>query len=214
MAKEPIKPLAELFRARVLVMLRREGLIDDTFIANIMNWRHTSGFSVHNSVRIAANDEAGITNLAQYIMRSPFSISKLSYNNSTGMVVYRSKMTHGKNKKNFSISTAEEFIAGITQHIPNQNFQLVRYFGWYSNRMRGERSKMALEEEDDDTENDIINVANYKPRKIPPPTWRECIKKIWEVDPLKCSHCSAEMKIISFIKEQQIIRKILVHLNL
>ena len=73
--------------------------------------------------------------------------------------------------------------------------------------MRGERRKMALEEEDDDTENDIINVAGYKPRKIPAPTWRECIKKIWEADPLECPHCSAEMKIISFIKEQQVIRR-------
>ncbi len=32
--------------------------------------------------------------------------------------------------------------------------------------MRGERRKMALEEEDDDTENDIINVAGYKPRRF------------------------------------------------
>ena len=57
-------------------------------------------------------------------------------------------MTHGKNKKNFSITTAEEFIAAITQHIPEKNFHLVRYHGWYSNRMRGERRKqeMALDE--------------------------------------------------------------------
>jgi hypothetical protein len=80
--------------------------------------------------------------------------------------------------------------------------------------MRGERRKIELTEEDDDIENGVINVANFKPRKIPPPTWRECIKKIWEVDPLKCPHYSAEMKIISFIKEQQAIWKILVHLNL
>jgi hypothetical protein len=45
------------------------------------------------------------------------------------MVLYRSKMPHGKNKKNFSISSAEEFIAAIIQHIPDKNFQLVRYFG-------------------------------------------------------------------------------------
>ncbi len=130
------------------------------------------------------------------------------------MVVYHSKMTHGKNKTNFSISSAEEFITAITQHIPNQKFQLVRYFSWYSNRMRGERSKIGLEEEDHSTENDILNIVNYKPKNIPPPTWRECIKKIWEVDPLKCQHCSGEMKIISFIKERQVIRKILIYLNL
>jgi hypothetical protein len=90
MARVPVAPLTELFRARVLAMLKREGLIDDILIANIMKWRHTSGFSVHNSVRISARDETGITNLAQYIMRSPFSTAKLNYNSSTGMVIYRS----------------------------------------------------------------------------------------------------------------------------
>ncbi|NOR59967.1 MAG: hypothetical protein GQ469_04980 [Methanosarcinales archaeon] len=42
------------------------------------------------------------------------------YNSNTGMVVYWSKMIHGENKKNFSISTAEEFIAAITSHIPDK----------------------------------------------------------------------------------------------
>jgi hypothetical protein len=80
------------------------------------------------------------------------------------MVVYRSKMTHSKNKKNFSISNSEEFIAAITQHISDKNLQLVRYFGWYSNRMRGERRKMELEEEEEDVENGVLNVANYNIR--------------------------------------------------
>jgi hypothetical protein len=211
-----IKPLAELFRANVLAMLKKEGLIDNAFIAMIMKWRHTSGFSVDNSVRIARDDAVGVTNLAQYIIRSPFSIAKLSYNTDTGMVIYHSRMTHGKNKKNFSISTAEEFIAAITQHIPEKSFQLVRYVGWYSNRMRGDRAKQELagQESGGDDEIEIIDVSAYKPRKIPPPKWRECIKKIWEVDPLLCTHCHAEMKIISFINERPVIRKILEHLNL
>ena len=96
MPRISIKPLAELFRANVLTMLKRNELIDDQFIAMIMKWRHTSGFSVDNSVCIARDDEVGVTNLAQYIIRSPFSISK--------------------NKKNFKFFTAEEFIAAITQH--------------------------------------------------------------------------------------------------
>jgi len=94
-----------------------------------MKWRHTSGFSVDNSVCIARDDEIGITNLAQYMIRSSFSTDKINYNENTGMVAYRSKMTHGKNTKNFSICSAEEFIASITQHIPNPSFQMVRYVG-------------------------------------------------------------------------------------
>ena len=89
MPKIAIQPLAELFRANVLSMLQKEGLIDDDFVTMIMKWRHTSGFSVDNSVCIARDDENGITNLAQYIIRSPFSIGKINYNEKTGMVKKR-----------------------------------------------------------------------------------------------------------------------------
>ncbi len=61
---------------------------------------------------------------------------------------------------------------------------------------------------------EIIDITEYKPGRIPPPVWRECIKKIWKVDPLECPHCKAEMKIISFINERPVIRKILAHLKL
>jgi hypothetical protein len=37
--------------------LKKEGLIDDSFIKMIMSWRHNSGFSVHNQVRIKPGDE-------------------------------------------------------------------------------------------------------------------------------------------------------------
>jgi len=37
-------------------------------------------------------------------------------------------MTHGKNKKNFELLPAEEFIARVTQHIPEKGFQMVRYY--------------------------------------------------------------------------------------
>ncbi|MHB1349265.1 MAG: transposase [Desulfobulbaceae bacterium] len=47
----------------------------------------------------------------------------------SGQVIYRSKMTHGKNRKNFEVFSVLDFIAAITQHIPDQSFQLVRYYG-------------------------------------------------------------------------------------
>ena len=47
---------------------------------------------------------------------------------------------HAKTKGNFEIFSAEDFIAAITQHIPDKGFQMVRYYGWYSNRARGERA--------------------------------------------------------------------------
>ena len=98
---------------------------------------------------------------------------------------------------------------------------MTRYYGFYSNRARGERRKQNKQEDDPDTtatpgEVEVIDVSSYKPRRIPSKTWRDCIKKIWEVDPLECPKCHAEMKIISFISKSQpeVIRKILEHLGL
>jgi len=42
----------------------------------------------------------------------------------------------------------------------------------------------------------------------------ECIKKVWEVDPLICPHCQGEMRIVSFITDYPVIRNILKHLAL
>jgi hypothetical protein len=44
--------------------------------------------------------------------------------------------------------------------------------------------------------------------------WRQCIKKIGEVDPHTCPKCAGEMKISSFIDKRTVIKKILTHLNI
>ena len=128
-------------------------------------------------------------------------------------------MTHGKSRQNFEIFTGTEFIAAITQHIPEKSFQLVRYYGWYSNRTRGERKKYGLPLRENkksilNTAIEIIDVSSHNPKKIPSKTWRECIKKVYDKDPLECPKCGAEMKIIAFIKEPEPIESILKHLKL
>ena len=136
-------------------------------------------------------------------------------------------------KQNFKIYTAEEFIAAITQHIPKKSFQMVRYYGWYSNKSRGLRLKNDEKNTEPYTENscscmadneghetimykdvEIIDVSRYRPKKVPSLKWRECIKKIWKNDPLICPECLSEMRIISFITEGVLIKKILKYLKL
>ncbi len=107
----------------------------------------------------------------------------------------------------------------ITQHIPEKSFQMVRYYGWYSNKSRGIRNKLGMigpgNQPVEKAKNiEIIDVSDYEPPRIPSKKWRECIRKIYEVDPLCCPKCGGEMKIISFITEYQIIQKILEHLDL
>ena len=213
------KPLLEIFQAKLLKMLKKEGKINDAIIDNILSWRH-SGFSIDNGRPVARDDGQGKIAIAQYIIRNSFSLEKLVYNEDTGMVIYHSKMTYGKEKKNFKVYTAEEFIAAITQHIPEKSFQMVRYYGFYSSKARGIRHKHGIYRPGDEPEIEItsdievIDVSEYKPLRIPSKTWRECIKKIWDQDPLCCPNCGGTMRLISFITESKIIRKILKHLGL
>ena len=44
--------------------------------------------------------------------------------------------------------------------------------------------------------------------------WARLIRKIYEVDPLTCSKCNGVMRILAFIEEEAVIRKILEHLGL
>ncbi len=60
------------------------------------------------------------------LLGAPYWYHFIYYINETGTVIYRSKMSHGNNsKKNFEVYTAEEFIAAISQHIPEKSFQMV-----------------------------------------------------------------------------------------
>ena len=47
------------------------------------------------------------------------------------------RMKKGSNKKNFEVYSAENFIAAITQHIPNKFSQLIRYYGFLLEQIRG-----------------------------------------------------------------------------
>ena len=134
--------------------------------------------------------------LAQYIIRNPFAVEKMQVSppnqaNPDGLIIYRSEL-NPKIQRNFEVFTPCDFIAAITQHIPDKSFQLVRYYGWYSNKMRGQRDQRAAEEAAAAGQVvQIIDVSEHKPRRIPSAKWRELIKKVWEADPLLCHpvHC-------------------------
>ncbi len=61
--------------------------------------------------------------------------------------------------------------ANITQHIPDKSLQLVRYYGWYSNKMRGQRNKQAESREGagetPGSEVEIIDVSEHRSRRPP-----------------------------------------------
>ncbi|MFT5123436.1 MAG: hypothetical protein ACI9QL_002400 [Candidatus Omnitrophota bacterium] len=127
--------------------------------------------------------------------------------NRDGTVIYRSGM-NPKIHRNFQIFTPCNFVAAITQHIPDKSFQLVRYYGWHSNKMRGQRNQRAKKEVDEvGDEVEIIEVSDHRPRRIPSKKWRDLIKKVWEADAMIDPTCQREMRIGSLIDERNVIEK-------
>ena len=95
------------------------------------------------------------------------------------------------------------FLAKLSVHIPNKWEQIVRYYGYYSARTRGKRRKLAsLAAHAQDLP---IITPLQEPRRKPSKTWAECIKRIYEINPLECPVCKSEMRIISFITDPKAI---------
>jgi Zn finger protein HypA/HybF involved in hydrogenase expression len=188
--------LEPLFRHKILSMLKRRGLITDRVIELISNWRH-SGFNVYCGDRIYPRDGQSMENISRYIIRASFSTERLNYISEDSRVIYKSKT--GNDTKEFE---ALDFIASITSHIPNRNEQTVRYLGYYSNVSRGKRKKQGSCQSDYVIENEEYSKSCSK-------SWARLIKKIYEVDPLLCPKCGGSMRIIAFIEDDKVIRKIL-----
>jgi len=128
---------------------------------------------------------------------------------STAKVVYTSK--DRKSRKTFNAMdwlVRLVRLVRLVKHIPGRYEQAVRYYGYYSNKSRGMRKKA---ETDDDIPAVIPNEMSSKKSRR---NWARLIQKIYETDPLICPKCWGQMHIISFIKELDIIEKILHHLGL
>ena len=214
-----LKPVEELFRARMITFLVEKDLLPPDRAQMLRGWVH-SGFHVHRSRRVLQDEREDLERLAQYIIRNPFSVEKMQVQRPGGAsldstIIYRSDM-NAKIHRNFEIFSPCDFIAAITQHIPDKSFQLVRYYGWYSNKMRGQRDKREAAEAQPEAGKaiQVIDVSAHLPRRIPSAKWRELIKKVWEADPLICPRCTKEMRIVALIDQAAVIERILRHLGL
>ncbi len=103
-----------------------------------------------------------------------------------------------------------DFIAELTEHVPDPRKHLVRYFGFYSNKSRGRRAKAKGDPPHDAQAARSPSASRARRR------WAALIKRVWQVDPLRCPLCGSTMKIVSFIEPTQpeVIRKILTHCGL
>ena len=92
-----------------------EDKIEPEVVENMRSWEHT-GFSVDQSVRLPAGDQAGIERFIQYMTRCPFSLSRLVKVTETGQVIYKAEKS---SCRSFPEATGDGRQAG-----PKRNYQI------------------------------------------------------------------------------------------
>ena len=114
---------------------------------------------------------------------------------SSGVTILGDDLMPGP-KRNFQIFDPLSRACGmaeVTQHIPEIGEHQIRYYGWYSNKKRGQRAKaepaVAVVEPKDNGEKPLAPGGKQGRKR-----WAALIKQVYEVDPLSCPKCGAEMK--------------------
>ena len=197
----------KLFRHKVITLLREAELLSQERIELLLSWRH-SGFSVHNAVTVAPGDTGGIERLARYLLRAPVALERLELDLEGRVVRYRAKNPSTRlDGQTFEIM---DFLARLLQHVPEPRLHQLRYYGYYSNVARARRAEeqpsaqLACEPG--------LPEPGAAERRRLRRSWAQLIRRIYEIDPLTCTECGGEMRIIAFLLDPTVVRKILGHL--
>ena len=140
------------------------------------------------------------------------SLERLGCSDGDDEVVYRCKGSKGRAGGEERVD-ALDFLARVIAHIPPPRIHLVRYLGHYSNVARGRRKngkeKALTPGVRRVEEGDGLTDSQRRARRR---AWARLIRRIYEVDPLVCTNCGGEMRIVSVILEHRVITRILGHL--
>jgi hypothetical protein len=204
----------ELFRHKVLSLLRRRGLVSEERIELLLSWRR-SGFSVHNRVYAHPGQGREFEALVRYMSRSPVSLKRLRFAPGSKEVVYTREGGHDAAEPTEDERIdAEEFVARVLVQIPDPRRHLVRYYAAYSNRGRGQRRKAEAQlEAHASSETSQEPVPTPSERAALRRRWANLIRRVYEADPLVCPRCGAEMRVVSFITDPRVVKRIVDHLR-
>ena len=171
------------YHYHVLRWFARRGLLDPSTAADMRTWRGTGGFSIDDSVRIEAEDRAGLKRLVRYCARGRLVLERL--HTPTGLealtspearLVYRlpEPDVHGRQELRLA---PLELLDRLARLVPPPRIHRHRHHG------------------------------------VLAPTGSQLLARIYEVLPLLCPACGGEMRIISFITLPATVQDLLLHLG-
>ena len=204
-----------LFRHHVIKNLLAAGRISQTTV-DILDRFHHPGFSAYEGEGVSADDSAARERLASYLVHAPFSLARLHYDRDAGVVTYDPRASQ---RSHLNSPAPERFspldaLAALTAFIPEKGLQLARYYGYYSNKARGQRRRQNAAAANPAAPSCPDAAQDDDFRRFCRRAWARLIRKVYLADPLTCPKCGGRLRILSFIDNPCVIEKILRHLKL
>jgi len=203
-------------RLRVLKLMVRRGHISRETAEDMRHWRHGGGFSVNAAVGINKEDRAGLERLLRYCARPVFASEKLTWSREGEQLSYRlpKPLPNGCQVLHF---TPLELLEKLSKLIPPPRQHRHRYFGVLAPNSPLRKAVTAQAS----TAVAVAAVpANTCPKEIAPSQsrgarylWAALLARIYEVLPLICPNCGAEMRMIAAITDRPTIERILLHIG-
>jgi hypothetical protein len=202
--------LEALWQRAVLGEFVRRGWLEEEAAAGMMSWPH-SGFGAYLGPRI--EEREGLLRVARYAARAPVAESRLRYDAARAEVELVADRVDGPFAGVHRLA-ALEFLARWVEHVPERYEVRVRYAGAYATRRRvwWRRRGVAL-----------VAAPVAAPRPEPEGDWpalrarrrrwAELLRSVFRVEVEVCPRCGGETRIVAFITEPAVVRRILGHLE-
>jgi len=201
---DDVQDTEDRIRQRVLKLFGRRGWIPKEQIDEMLKWEY-GGFSLDARVRVEAWDREGLERLIRYCARPIFASENLKWNYNW-LVYHLSKPTHDSVR---SIQmTTEEFFDKLAKLIPPPRRHLHHYHGVFASNAPKRKWVTAYADQMLNEPKAYCIKKTAEKVTYASLTWAKLITRIYEVDPLQCS-CGKRMKIIGFVTNPYLIRKIL-----
>jgi len=182
-------------------------------------WNGGGGFSVNGSARIHENDREGLERLIRYCARPPFALERIT-KQSDGSIIYRLNKPLANGQTLLRL-TSLELIDKLAALVPPPRIHRHRYYGVLApnspfrtsvTAMSGQSiSQGTIEIQTTDKNDEPVDQEQENKPKRPPNRylWAMLLARIYNLFPLLCPECGAEMQVIAIIQDKPVINKIL-----
>ena len=187
----PYRILRTEFQKRLLKKMRRALGPSFAPVANQLLEKYPEGFYVNapkSDKKYGSSVKSLVKYLARYLGRPCIASSRID--GFDGKNVYYHYNRHPDEKRCYEKVAASDFVLRLLQHFPDENFQMVRYYGIYSNALSSsERVLTAL----NSREVTYLYPKAGHAKRVFYSHWRGAMIRSFGVDPIECPCCKTKM---------------------